>query len=70
MTYAFTHMENFLLLTLEGVQKVEGSARGNVNKAVYTAALVADGWAGADRPMDRWTNRPTDHKVAYRIACP
>ena len=75
MTYAFTHMDNFLLLTLEGVQKVEGSARGNVNKAVYTAALVADGWAGAenskklicdertDGRTDRWTDGPTDQRT-------
>ena len=35
------------------------------NKAVYTAALVADGWAGAenlkkelcDGPTDRWTEK-------------
>ena len=38
------------------------------NKAVYTAALVADGWAGAenlekqfcDGPTDRPTDRRTD----------
>ena len=48
------------------------------NKAVYTAALVADGWARAekvkkqlcDRPTDRPTDRRTDQKVAYRVACP
>ena len=39
-----------------------------VNKAVYTAALVGDGWAEAenlkkvisDGQMDRRTDRPTD----------
>ena len=38
---------------------------------VYTAALVADGWAGAeniekqlcDRPTDRQTTRPTDGRT-------
>ena len=71
MTYAFTHTENFLLLTLEGEQKVEGGARGNGNKAVYTAALVADRWAGAenaeklicDGRKDRQTDRPTDQRT-------
>ena len=46
----------------------------SLNKVVYTAALVADGWAGAetlgkqfcDGPIDG----PTDRKVAYRVACP
>ena len=50
----------------------------NENKAVYTATLVADGWAGAenlekqlcDQPTDRTTDGPTDQKVAYRVACP
>ena len=44
------------------------------NKAVYTAALVAGGWAGAEnlekRLYDGRTDRPTDRKVAYRVACP
>ena len=46
-----------------------------MNKAVYTTALVADGWAGAenlekqlcDGPTDRRTDRrdgPMDRKVA------
>ena len=42
-----------------------------MNKAVYTAALVADGWAGAENlevTLLR-TDRPTD-KVAYKVACP
>ena len=52
------------------------------NKAVYTASLVAGGWAGAenlknsfvtdgrtDRRTDRRTDGPTDQKVAYRVAC-
>ena len=42
------------------------------------AALVADGWAGAenlekllcDGQNDQPTSRPTDKKVTYRIACP
>ena len=52
------------------------------NKAVYTVALVADGWAGAakklkklsgtDRQMDVQTdgrtNRQTD-RVGHRVAC-
>ena len=58
MTYAFTRTENLLLLTLEGVRKVEGSARGNGNKAIYTAALVADGWAGAENLEKRLCDRP------------
>ena len=46
-----------------------------INKAVYTAALVVDGWAGAENlekrfVTDRPTNGPTDRKVAYRVACP
>ena len=56
----------------------------NVNKAVYTTASVAYGWAGAvmevksplgvfshsvtDRPTDRRTDRRTD-RVTYRVAC-
>ena len=44
------------------------------NEAVYTAALVADGWAGAEnfylQFYDGWTDGPTDQKVAYRVACP
>ena len=58
----------------------------SVNKALYTAAFVADGWAGAenlrkwlydgrtdgptDRLMDGPTDGPMDQKVAYRVACP
>ena len=42
-----------------------------LNKAVYTAALVADGWAGAenlekklcDRQTDRQTDKPTDRRT-------
>ena len=46
------------------------------------AALVADGWAGAenlekrlrdgrtDGRTDGPTDRQTDQKVAYRVACP
>ena len=42
------------------------------------AALVADGWAGAenlekqfcDGRTDGRTDGPTDRKVAYRVACP
>ena len=50
-----------------------------MNKAVYTAALVADGGQErkasksdfvTDRPTDRRTDGPTDRKVAYRVACP
>ena len=41
------------------------------NKAVYTAALVADGWAGAenlkkqfcDGPTDQPTDQPTDRRT-------
>ena len=48
-----------------------------VNKAVHTAALVADGWAGAENSEKRLCDRrtygctdgPTDRKVAYRVAC-
>ena len=51
--------------------------KNDLNKAVYTAALVADGWAGAeklekqfcDRRTDRRTDGPADRKVAYRVAC-
>ena len=47
-----------------------------MNKAVYTAALVADGGAGAEN-LEKWlchgptrrTDGPTDRKVAYRVAC-
>ena len=46
-----------------------GALKGN--KAVYTAALVADGWAGAenlekqlcDRPTDGPTDRRTDRRT-------
>ena len=38
------------------------------------AALVADGWGGAEnlkkQLCDGRTNGPTDQKVAYRVACP
>ena len=30
------------------------------NKAVYTAALVADGWAGAENLKKQLCDRPTD----------
>ena len=30
------------------------------NKAVYTAALVADGWAGAENLEKQLCDRPTD----------
>ena len=45
------------------------------NKAVYTAALVADGGQGRktskkDFVTDGPTDGPTDRKVAYRVACP
>ena len=44
------------------------------NKAVYTAALVADGWAGAENLekelCDQPTDQRTDRKVGYRVACP
>ena len=44
---------------------------GNRNKAVYTAALVADGWAGVENLKNNFVkDRPTDQKVAYRVACP
>ena len=55
-----------------------------INKAVYTTASVAFGWAGAvmevrslfglishcvtDGPTDRPTDGPTD-RVTYRVAC-
>ena len=39
--------EDFLFLFIE-------------NKAVYTAALVADGWAGAENLVKQLCNRPTD----------
>ena len=45
-----------------------------LNKAVYTAALVADGWAGVENLekelCDRPTDGRTDGKVGYRVACP
>ena len=44
------------------------------NQTYYMAALVADGWAGAEKRTLLRTNRPTDgpadRKVAYRVACP
>ena len=49
------------------------------NKAVYTAALIADGLAGAenlktvfvtDGHIDGRMYEPTDQKAAYRITCP
>ena len=43
------------------------------NKAVYTAALVADGWAGAEnleKQLCDGPDQPTDQKVGYRVACP
>ena len=48
------------------MNETKSSDKGN--KAVYTAALVADGWAGAenlekqfcDGPTDRPTDRPTE----------
>ena len=44
--------------------------RGEKNKAVYTAALVADGWAGVENLKNNFVkDRPTDQKVAYRVAC-
>ena len=43
----------------------------SINKAVYTAALVADGWAGEENLEKQLcyqpTDQPTDQKVAYRV---
>ena len=33
------------------------------NKAVYTAALVADGWAGAENVEKQLCDRPTDRRT-------
>ena len=63
MTYAFTRTENLLLLTLEGVRKVEGSARGNGNKAIYTAALVANRWAEEENPEKLICDGRTDKRT-------
>merc|ERR1712168_1145109 len=38
-----------------------------INKAVYTAALVADGWAGAENLEKSFV---TDRKVGYGVASP
>ena len=45
---------------------------GNRNKAVYTAALVADGWAGAENLKNNFvTDRPTDGRMDRRTEkCP
>ena len=62
----------------KGGEEGEKRARKQIrNKAVYTAALVADGWAGAEDlkkvtllRTDGPTDRRTDRKVDYRVACP
>ena len=36
------------------------------NKAVYTAALVADGWAGAENLEKQLCDRPTDRRTDGR----
>ena len=59
------------------VDNIDGLVATEVNKAVCTAALVADWWAGAenlekqlcDGRTDGRTDRRTDQKVAYRVAC-
>ena len=40
-----------ILCVLQNIQKKinTNAGRKNMNKAVYTAALVADGWAGAEK---------------------
>ena len=44
----------------------------DMNKAVYTAALVADGWAGAENLKNNFvTDRPTDGRMDRRTEkCP
>ena len=34
-----------------------------MNKAVYTAAVVADGWAGAENLKKEFCDRPKDKKI-------
>ena len=41
-----------------------------VNKAVYTAALVADGWAGAENLEKRLCDGPTDRRTDRRTDGP
>ena len=52
----------------------EKAWRKEMNKTVYTAALVADGWAGAENiekvtllRTDRPTDQPTDQGVELRV---